>query len=121
MKVYCVTVPGYGSALYHARTPSAARYEAYLSDAFSHLTFREFVGLAGVRRAAPAGDGYARLRQQYPDAVIPEPGTKIRAEGLTGTVLPALRSTSYVIFQPDGQAREAMVHPASVALAEAPQ
>lgn len=120
MQLFEVTVRGFGANLVHAKSRSAAKYDAYLSDAFSGMTFREFLGIVGVRRAgAPADDGYGRLRQHYPDACIPAPGTRIRAEGLTGTVLPALRPTSYVVFEPDGQGREAFVHPMSVELLEA--
>lgn len=116
MRCYCVTVHGWGSGLYHAESAGAAKYDAFLSDAFSHMRFSEFIRIAHAKLARPASDGYARLRLQYPSACIPEPGARIKAEGLTGTVLPALRSTSYVVFQPDGQSREAMVHPLSVSL-----
>lgn len=119
MLVFEVEVDHFGIGLVHAATAAKARYEAYLSDAFSHWTFREFLTHVKVRKAPdPESDGYERLRQQYPDAVIPKPGTRITAERLTGTVLPALRPTSYVVFQPDGQEREAFVHPMSVALLE---
>lgn len=117
MRCYCVTVHGWGSSLYHAESAGGAKYAAFLSDAFSHMTFFEFIKIAHAKLAKPTSDGYARLRLQYPTACIPEPGARIKAEGFTGTVLPALRLTSYVVFQPDGQkSREALVHPLSVSL-----
>lgn len=117
LKVYEVKVRGYGIGFYNAASSGAAKYSAYLNDAFSHLTFKEFLSVCSARlHRDPVNDGYGRLRQHYPDCCIPEPGSRIKAEGLTGTVLPALRSTNYVVFQPDGQTREACVHPASVAL-----
>lgn len=119
MKVYAVEVWGLGIGLVHAKSSGAAKYSAFLSDAFSHLTFKEFLSISSARlHNGPLDDGYARLRQYYPSCCIPAPGARIKAEGLTGTVLPALRSTNYVVFQPDGQDREAFVHPASVTLAE---
>jgi hypothetical protein len=118
LRVYDVEVWGAGIGRYNATSSGAAKYAAYLSDAFCHLTFKEFLGISSARlHRDPVNDGYARLRQYYPDCCIPEPGARIKAEGLTGTVLPALRSTQYVVFQPDGQTREAFVHPASVTLA----
>lgn len=120
LKVYAVEVWGLGIGLYNAKSSGGAKYSAFLSDAFSHLTFKEFLGVCSARiHRDPVDDGYARLRQHYPDACIPAPGTRVKAEGLTGTVLPALRSTQYVIFQLDGQAREAFVHPDSVELLSA--
>ena len=117
MRVFEVTVKGYGSEKFNAVSAAAAKYDAYLSsDVFCDMPFGDFIKIARVRLAALSGDGYKHLRESYPRACIPAPGTKIKAEGLIGTVLPALRPTSYVIFQPDGQDREAHVHPMSVAL-----
>lgn len=122
LRQYEVTVEGYGSARYRAASRGKAMYEAYLSDAFSHLTFGEFMKIANARAAHPATDcgcdGYTRAREQYPDATIPKPGTRIKAEGLTGVVLRPSGPTCYVHFQPDGEEREAFVHPLSVQLAE---
>lgn len=119
LRVYEVEVWGHGIGRYNAKSSGGAKYQAYLSDAFCHLTFKEFLGICSARlHKGIVDDGYSRLRQYYPSCCIPAPGTRIKAEGLTGTVLPALRSTSYVVFQPDGQNREAHVHPASVALLE---
>ena len=118
IRVYDVEVRGYGTGAVLAASPSKARYSAYLSDAFDHLTFGQFLKLCSVRLAPiQPGDGYERLRSQYPFCCIPNPGTRIRAEGYTGTVLPAVRATSYVIFQPDGKEHEVRVHPMSVELA----
>ncbi len=117
MRPYEVEVRGLGTSTYNAASAAAAKYAAYCSDAFDHLTFKEFLGICSARLCRhDVPDGYDRLRQYYPSCCIPAPGTRIKAEGFTGTVLPALRSTQYVIFQPDGQTREARVHPASVAL-----
>ena len=116
MRVYEVTVRGYGAQRYNATSASKARYSAYLSDVFCDMPFRDFLKIASVRSAGAVPDGYTRLREYYRDCVIPSPGTRIIAEGLKGTVLPALRSTNYVVFQPDGQDREAFVHPKSVQL-----
>jgi len=100
----------------NAKSASAARYAAYLSNAFGDITFAAFLKMTTVHRAQPLTDGYGWLRRQYPAACIPEPGTRIKAEGLTGTVLPCLRPCAYLVFEPDGQEREAFVHPMSVAL-----
>lgn len=118
MQVYEVEVAGYGSKLVNAVSAAAAKYDAFLCDAFSHMKFFDFIKITVARKVpAPASDGYETLRRNYPSACIPKPGTRIEAEGLTGVVLPALKPTSYVLFQPDGSSRVAIVHPASVALA----
>lgn len=118
LNVYEITVDGYGTILRNAKSPASAKYDAFLSDAFSHMTFKNFLKIANARKAkGEVSGGYEQLRRDYPSSVIPEPGTRITAEGLTGTVLPALGPTNYVVFQPDGQDREARVHPMSVALA----
>ncbi|WP_417491833.1 hypothetical protein [Maricaulis sp.] len=119
MRRYDVTVGIDGTFTVLAATRSKAVYELFLDwSEWGDMTFGDFLRRCSARLAAsqPASDGYERLRTYYPGAIIPAPGTRITAEGLTGTVLPALRSTQYVIFQPDGLEREALVHPASVQL-----
>lgn len=120
MRVYKVTVQGYGSETFLATSNGGAKYVAYCCDAFSHLTFKDFLKRCSARlEAASEDDGYGDLRRYYPTATIPAPGTRIHAEGLTGVVLPAVRRTNYVSFQPDGEERIANVHPLSVRIADA--
>ena len=120
IRLYEVEVQGYGTGNVLAASPSKARYSAFLSDAFGHLTFGRFQKMTRVRLACPtASDGYAWLRSQYPNCTIPKPGTRIKAEGYAGTMLPAPHRTNYVIFQPDGKDHEVRVHPMSVKLESA--
>lgn len=116
IRVWSVTVEGYGSANFNAVSRGKAMAEAWRSSAFDGWSFKEFIQRARCKLAPSlADDGYGPLRQSYPDCCIPKPGTRISAEGLTGTVLPAVEPTSYVIFQVDGREDFSCVHPASVA------
>ena len=117
IRLYEVTVDGYGVGKVLAASPAKARYAAYRNDAFDQFTFRQFQNICRVRLARPSdSDGYERLRSQYPACVIPAPGTRIKAEGHVGTTLPPAGPTSYVVFQPDGKEYEVHVHPLSVEL-----
>lgn len=116
---YTVTVEGYGAHSYNARSPGHAISLAWRCDAFESYTYREFLTIARAKRTEPRDvDGYEALRKHYPDCVIPEPGTRIEAEGHRGTVLEAFEPTSYVIFEADGKDGALHVHPASVKLEE---
>tara|TARA_R110000787_G_scaffold3148_4_gene12646 strand:- start:39019 stop:39408 length:390 start_codon:yes stop_codon:yes gene_type:complete len=117
MEIYEVSVQGFGTRLIHATSSAKAKYDAYLSDVFSDMQFRDFLKIVSARKHhGVVPDGYTRLREQYPSAIIPAPGTRIAAEGMRGTVLAAVRPTAYVVFQPDLMEREAFVHPMSVQL-----
>lgn len=117
IRLYEVTVAGFGAGKVLAASPSKARYAAYRGDAFEHLTFGHFQKLCRVRLASgDHSDGYERLRSQYPSCAIPAPGTRIKAEGYTGTMLPSPGPTNYVVFQPDARENEVRVHPMSVEL-----
>lgn len=117
MEIYEVSVQGFGTRLIHATSSAKAKYDAYLSDVFSDMQFRDFLKIVSARKHhGVVPDGYTHLREQYPSAIIPAPGTRIAAEGMRGTVLCAVRPTAYVVFQPDLMEREAFVHPMSVQL-----
>jgi hypothetical protein len=120
LRLYEITVEGFGPRLYYGQTPGKARYDCFLSynSAYEDVTFREFLKRSTIRRAArahPEDDGYADLRRHYPEATIPMPGVRISAEGHTGTVVAALGPVSYVRFCDDRTGNILNVHPSSVA------
>lgn len=119
VKLYGVSVEGFGEHLYYAQSPGKARAQAFSSyqRAYERATFKAFLKISRVRRCPydhPDPDGYSDLRRRYPDAHIPAPGSPVEAEGHSGTVIAALEPTSYVAFFSPELGRIARVHPSSV-------
>lgn len=119
---YEVSVDGFARQYYYALSPAQARYDCFLSykSAYEETTFKEFLKRSSIRRCEllhPEDDGYANLRRNYPNACIPKPGTRIKAEGYTGIVLAAHSAVNYVQFFSDQHRKKVNVHPSSVELA----
>jgi hypothetical protein len=122
LRRYEVTVDGFDGRYYYALSPAKARYDCFLDYrcAYTETTFKEFLKRSSIRRCDlvhPEDDGYANLRRNYPNACIPKPGTRIKAEGHTGIVLAAHSSVNYVQFFSDQHRQKVNVHPSSVELA----
>lgn len=124
-KIYEVEVSGYGTAIHTGKSSGQARAEAFRSDAFSHLTFRQFLGISRVRRVRTplTDDGYGYVRRAYD--VSPHIGQRVRLQnegsywnGRLGTVIYPGPSTAHVRVVMDGESIPVSVHPLNVVLLE---
>lgn len=117
---------GDGRRTVAAPTRGAAIYSTFLdlSDIWD-ITFRQWIGMARVRRAAgaPAADPYEYVRRNYGRDL--RHGTRVTItgegrdlEGKGGTVVhPGRDSTAYAHVVIDGTGHVSIMHPYSVVLA----
>lgn len=115
--LYDVAVQGYGAAVITAPSRGKALASAWRSDAFSGISFRDFLKIASAKnREAPLeDDGYGYVRRHY--GVNPQIGQRVRCfRGLTtcgrpGTVLYPGKCTAHVRVLFDGWDHPSNVHP----------
>jgi hypothetical protein len=129
LRLYEVSVTGYGTEHLYARTNGAAKASAYHHDAFSHLTFGEFLKL-GVRarlcRQTPNANCYDWTHREY--GVRLHVGQRVTmqnegpsVEGKGATVLYPGPGQQYVRVLIDGRDDWCLVHPFSVVPNAAPE
>lgn len=120
MRTYSVTVEGFPSVVYSARSPAKARSKAWqhYSSAFD-CSFKNFLRISRVRSCGvPADDGYAYVRRTY--GVDPKVGDRVRlvnegqASGQEGEVVYPGQSTAHVHVLLDGREHVSIVHPMSI-------
>lgn len=124
MRLYAIEVDRYGCGYVNARSRSGAVYSAFLSDAFSSYSFKEFLQhlkpKARLAAQAPADDGYGYVRRAY--GVDPKIGQRVRlrhegrSSGREGVVLYPGASTAHVLTLLDGDKEPVIVHPMNVEL-----
>lgn len=120
LKTYAVSVDGFPPAVYSAKSPAAARAEAWRNySECRDCTFREFLRISRVRVCpVPDDDGYSYVRRAY--GVDPKIGGRVRlvnegpSTGLEGTVAYPGRSTAHVHVLLDGRDHVVSVHPLSI-------
>jgi hypothetical protein len=122
--IYAVTVNGFPPYDLTARSPAAARYEAFLSySECRDVSFRDFIRICAVRRTEqPVIDGYGYVRRAY--GVNPKIGQRVRLRnegsawnGKEGVVLyPNRQSTASVHVAMPGIKHPLLVHPDNVEL-----
>ena len=121
LQLYEVTVPGYGSAHFYAESPAAAKAAAYHNDAFSHLTFCDFLKLEPSARlsAVPTPDGYDYVRRRYELDIRVGDRVRIKNEGprwngREGVVLYPGPHTAHVRALMDEAGYPSWIHPRSI-------
>lgn len=128
-RTYRVQVGSYGSEMIAAKSRSQAVANAWRSDAFSHLSFKEFLThlrpRAYVVKDLPKhNDGYSYVRRVY--GVDPTIGQRVTVKdegswnGKLGTVVFPGPSTAHVHVVFDGLNHALIVHPSSVVLDPSP-
>lgn len=120
-RFWLVTVDGYGQSEIFARSRGKALADAWRCDAFSHVTFKQFLSMAKATTGSQhgdslfEGDGYAYVRRAYPDSYNPKLGERINAEGTIGTVVaPEGGHACYVHFVSDASNSVRVCHPMGV-------
>lgn len=123
MRLWDVTVEGYGTSPVYARSRAAAIYQAFLSDAFSSYRFGQFIRIARARArpTTPEPDGYDYVRRNYNLDCKVGQRCRIKNEGPSwngkeGVVLYPGPSTAHVHILVDGMDHISHVHPYSVEL-----
>ena len=118
MKMFDVTVEGYGTAVMVAQSRGKALADAWRSPAFD-CTFGDFLKIAKARvtTETPYPDGYDSVRRNY--GVDPRIGQRVRileSELGEGVVVYPGPSTCYVHVAVGGHDRPICVHPSNVEL-----
>ena len=125
MRTYIVEVAmhsGLSGHVYSAKSPGAARAEAWRSFTSAYeCTFKDFLRISRVRAVpVPKSDGYEYVRRNY--GVDPKVGGRVRlvnegpSTGLEGEVVYPGISTAHVHVLIDGRDHISHVHPLSIQL-----
>ena len=122
LKLYDVTIPGYGTSALYGKSAGNAKANAWRCDSFGHMNFMDFLKLgvsAKLRKEPPKPDGYDYIRRAYGVDVRIGQKVSLRNEsaswnGKIGEVMYPGRSTASVHVMMDGYDRPIIVHPSNI-------